>query len=215
MIVGCLVLVGMLLGSAPGAYALDPALDVSQYAHTAWTVRDGFSLGNIYAMAQTPDGLSLARHGIRIVSFRWRSHSSPGNHLQVSISLRRTSTPTRHPRWHSLDWDVCRPCNLEWRQADLAPGTWSHSLWHRCSRTGRERCGPARWAASGTTGRLCAIRNGSTQCYGEDGAFGRAVWALYEDSSGNLWAGAQSGLWRWKPGPPKRYADTDGAHRPE
>ena len=31
-------------------------LDVSQYAHTAWTVRDGFSLGNIYAMAQTPDG---------------------------------------------------------------------------------------------------------------------------------------------------------------
>ena len=31
-------------------------LEVSQYAHTAWTVRDGFSKGNIYAMAQTPDG---------------------------------------------------------------------------------------------------------------------------------------------------------------
>ena len=55
------------------------------------------------------------------------------------------------------------------------------------------------------TGRLCAIRSGSTQCYGEDGAFGRAVWALYEDSSGNLWAAAQSGLWRMKPGPPRRY----------
>ena len=38
------------------ALALDPSLDVTQYAHTAWTVRDGFSLGNIYAMAQTPDG---------------------------------------------------------------------------------------------------------------------------------------------------------------
>jgi ligand-binding sensor domain-containing protein len=38
------------------AFALDPSLDISQYAHTAWTVRDGFSLGNIYAMAQTPDG---------------------------------------------------------------------------------------------------------------------------------------------------------------
>ena len=25
-------------------------------AHTAWTVRDGFSLGNVFAMAQTPDG---------------------------------------------------------------------------------------------------------------------------------------------------------------
>ena len=32
------------------------------------------------------------------------------------------------------------------------------------------------------------------------------VWSLDEDSSGALWAGAESGLWRWKPGPPKRYA---------
>ncbi len=56
------------------------------------------------------------------------------------------------------------------------------------------------------TGRLCAIRNGRVQCYGEDGAFGSFVWSLGEDSSGTLWAGAESGLWRWKPGPPKRYA---------
>jgi ligand-binding sensor domain-containing protein len=46
----------LLIAWGPGAYGLDPALDVSQYAHTAWTVRDGFSRGNIYAMAQTPDG---------------------------------------------------------------------------------------------------------------------------------------------------------------
>ena len=36
--------------------ALDPSLEVSQYAQTAGKIRDGFSLGNIYAMAQTPDG---------------------------------------------------------------------------------------------------------------------------------------------------------------
>ena len=29
--------------------------------------------------------------------------------------------------------------------------------------------------------------------------------SLYEDSQGNLWAGAATGLWRWKPGPPKLY----------
>ena len=56
------------------------------------------------------------------------------------------------------------------------------------------------------TGRLCAIRSGRAQCYGQDGAFGTFVWSLYEDSSGTLWAGAESGLWRWKPGPPRRYA---------
>ena len=48
----------------------------------------------------------------------------------------------------------------------------------------------------GAQGRLCAIRSGNAQCYGEDGAFGSFVWSLGEDSSGALWAGAESGLWR-------------------
>src|SRR6516165_2873882 len=38
------------------AFALDPALDVSQYAHTAWKVREGFTRGQIVAIAQTRDG---------------------------------------------------------------------------------------------------------------------------------------------------------------
>jgi ligand-binding sensor domain-containing protein len=50
-----IAVLSFLLGSYP-VLALDPSLDVSQYAHTSWTVRDGFSLGNVYAMAQTPDG---------------------------------------------------------------------------------------------------------------------------------------------------------------
>ena len=41
---------------ASAATALDPSLEVSQYAHTSWTVRGGFSLGAVFAMAQTPDG---------------------------------------------------------------------------------------------------------------------------------------------------------------
>ena len=44
-----------LFGSPP-ALALDPSLEVSQYARTTWRVRNGFALGNIYAIAQTPDG---------------------------------------------------------------------------------------------------------------------------------------------------------------
>jgi len=55
-------------------------------------------------------------------------------------------------------------------------------------------------------GRLCAIRSGRAECYGQDGAFGMFVWSLGEDSSGALWAGAEFGVWRWKPGPPRLYA---------
>src|SRR5947209_50071 len=38
------------------AFALDPALDMSQYAHTAWKIREGFSKGRVTSFAQTPDG---------------------------------------------------------------------------------------------------------------------------------------------------------------
>ena len=41
---------------SPPALALDPSLDISQYAHTAWTFRNGFLNGAVYAIAQTPDG---------------------------------------------------------------------------------------------------------------------------------------------------------------
>src|ERR1035438_1205591 len=55
------------------------------------------------------------------------------------------------------------------------------------------------------TGRLCTIRAGKGECFGQDGSLGRGVLCLYEGRKGNLWAGAFSGLWLWKPRPPKRY----------
>src|SRR5271165_2619900 len=45
----------LLVGSPP-VLALDPSLDISQYAHTAWTFRNGFLNGAVYTIAQTPDG---------------------------------------------------------------------------------------------------------------------------------------------------------------
>ena len=109
------------LAWCPPALALNAALDVSQYAHTAWTTRDGFSLGNIYAIAQTPDGylwfggeLGLARFdGVRGLPVR-RCHVTRGwvvarlarSGLDASLAtrsrhswgrgqLRTVSTPTR------------------------------------------------------------------------------------------------------------------------
>src|SRR6185312_8672436 len=50
------VLACILLACCPSAFALNPSLDVSQYAHTSWKIRDGFTKGAINAIAQTPDG---------------------------------------------------------------------------------------------------------------------------------------------------------------
>src|SRR5688572_24873781 len=46
----------MVLLCPPPVRALDPSLDITQYAHLAWTFRNGFSNGAVYAIAQTADG---------------------------------------------------------------------------------------------------------------------------------------------------------------
>src|SRR5262249_22061100 len=44
--------IAVMLLMCPGTFALD----LSQYAHTPWKVRDGFVKGAISSIAQTPDG---------------------------------------------------------------------------------------------------------------------------------------------------------------
>ena len=183
------------------AFALNPAADISQYAHTTWTVRDGFTKGNIYAMTQTPDGylwlgteFGLLRFdGVR--SIPWEPPA--GQHLPDKAITALLVTRDR----------------TLWIGTAVGLATWSGGKLTEHPELGQQfvaslfedRDGTV-WAGTlANPGRLCALRSGSAQCYGEDGAFGRAVWALYEDSSGTLWAGAQSGLWRMKPGPARQY----------
>ena len=74
----------VLLGTCP-ALALDPSLDVSQYAHTAWNARDGFPVGAIFAMAQTPDGYLWL--GSEFGLFRSMVFTrSSGSHARVKVS---------------------------------------------------------------------------------------------------------------------------------
>src|SRR5579863_1921004 len=44
------------LFAVPSAFALNPSLDVSLYAHTPWKIREGSFKGVIVAIAQTLDG---------------------------------------------------------------------------------------------------------------------------------------------------------------
>jgi ligand-binding sensor domain-containing protein len=51
-----LLALAILLAFCSCAFALDPSLDINQYAHTAWKIREGFSKGRVTSFAQTPDG---------------------------------------------------------------------------------------------------------------------------------------------------------------
>jgi hypothetical protein len=45
------VVLTVLAALCPCAFALNPSLDISQYAHHAWTIREGFFKGIILSIA--------------------------------------------------------------------------------------------------------------------------------------------------------------------
>ena len=194
-----------LLGGCLRLFALNPSLAISQYAHTSWTVRDGFSLGNVYAMAQTPDGYLWLGSEFGLFRFdgvsfvRWQppdGEQLPARNIYSLVAARDGTLwigtfaglaswhDGRLTRFHELD-RVMVTSLLEDRHGTVWVG-----------------------GMSDHGGHLCAVRGGRGTCSGGDGLFGmfgRFVWSIHEDAAGTLWVGADSGLWRWAPGAPKRY----------
>ena len=131
----------ILLACSACAFGLDRSLDVSQYAHTAWKIRDGFTKGTIFSMAQTPDGYLWLGTEFGLVRFDgaravpWQPPAGeqlPSKWIQASFGCARR---------HSLDCHREGACQLEGRQADRIirklPGP---SLLH-CWKIPKERFG--------------------------------------------------------------------------
>ena len=197
-----LVCAFLLLACCPAAFALNPSLDVSQYAHTSWQIRDGFPKGQISAIAQTPDGylwlgteFGLFRFdGLKNVQWRPPANQVLPSNFIFSLLVSRDGTL----------WIGTISGLASWKDGKVTqyPELADRNIFKLLE----DREGTI-WVSGGSVagGRLCAIRSGSVQCFG-DGNLGRAVFNLYEDSKGNLWAGVKDGLWRWKPGPPQFFS---------
>ncbi|MGA9964276.1 MAG: PAS domain S-box protein, partial [Terriglobales bacterium] len=199
------VWLALLLACSACAFALDPSLDISQYAHTAWKIREGFTKGTIFSMAQTPDGylwlgteFGLVRFdGVRAIPWQPPDGEQLPSTWIKSLLVARDGT-----LWVGTEKGLA-----SWKDGKLTKypevaGQAVSSLLQDVEGT--------LWFGIRDPGRLCAVRAGKTQCYGA-GSFGWSVTALYEDHKGNLWASAQTGLWRWAPGPPNQFQLPDRA----
>ena len=200
------ILLYVFVASCYSGFGLNPTLDISQYALTAWTIQDGFSVGAIFAMAQTPDGYLWL--GSEFGLFRFDGVHAVPWHPPAGQQFSDKPYALLVTRDGTL-WIGTFTGLVSWNGSKLTHypelgKTFVTSLLE--DREGTVWVGTLFDSPGTHAGRLCAIRSGHAHCYGYDGAFGSFVWSLGEDSSGALWAGAESGLWRWKPGPPKRYA---------
>ncbi len=183
-------------------FALDPSLDVSQYAHSAWFFRNGFLNGAVYAMTQTPDGYLWL--GTQSGVFRFDGARAVPLALPPGQQLPSTAVTSLLAARDGTLWIGTFDGLASWKDGRL---TEYPALAQRSVIALIEDRDGTMWAGGfgGPTGKLCAIRGGRTTCFGEDGRLGAVVTSLYEDSDGRLWVAAATGLWRWNPGPPTRF----------
>jgi signal transduction histidine kinase/ligand-binding sensor domain-containing protein len=196
---------GLLTLICPCALALNPALDVGEYAHTAWKVRDGFVKGTIGSIAQTPDGylwlgteFGLLRFdGVRAVPWQ----PPLGQQQLPSNSVFSLLTARDGTLWIGTSQGLA-----SWKDGKLTQYPELAGQWVRAPML--EDSEGTIWVGGvgfPPPAKLCAIHQGSVHCYGEDGGFVNGIRSVYEDRGRNLWVGVRDGLWRWKPGPPEFY----------
>ena len=195
---------GLLLAWCPRVSALDPSLNISQYAHTSWKVSDGFTRGMIESIAQTPDGylwlgteFGLFRFdGVRAVPWQPPAGEKLPNDIINTLLVTRDGT-----LWIGTDKGLA-----SWKNGRLTD--YREVKGYDIASLVEDRDGTV-WAGEWglqSPEELCSIRAATVQCFGADGSLGLGAMRLYEDRKGNLWVGTTGGFWHWRPGPPKFYA---------
>ena len=183
------------------ANALDPDRRISQYAHTAWRVRDGVFTGTPTSIAQTADGyMWIGTQGglLRFDGVRFVPWTSPvGEHLPSSavISLLGAKDGSL---WIGTDAGLA-----QWKNGNLInfPETAG-----RVNSIYEDHAGTI-WIARSRTrvGGVCQVVASVVKCYGSNDGLPPYAETLIEDNSGYLWIGSSSRLVRWKPGSSVSY----------
>jgi signal transduction histidine kinase/ligand-binding sensor domain-containing protein len=180
---------------SPRMAALDPHTLISQYAHTAWRIQDGF-IGPANDITQTTDGYiwiatlnGLYRFdGVRFTQWKWTDKQhAPGGSIYHLLGARDgslwigTTTGLSHLKDGRLTIYTPSPDS---------PGISKILEDH----TGRILV--TRYRVNGM-GSLCWAKESTLACYGKkEGNPTRYGFGMAEDNSGNIWFGGDM-LCRW------------------
>ena len=197
------VWLAILLASHTCALALNPSLDISQYAHTHWKTRESFVRGPVNSVAQTPDGYLWLGTSFGLLRFDGTQARSwpPSNENHIFRGVSQLLVARDGTLWIGTGKGLA-----SWKDGKLSQYPEMAGL--SISSLIQDSEGTV-WVGSHERGRLCTIRDGKINC-DEPGGFGGSISTLYEDHKGNLWVSARSGLWRWSPGPPDHYVLSGG-----
>lgn len=180
---------------ATSARAVDPRTRISQYAHTAWRVRDGFFNGSPNAIGQTRDGylwigtqVGLARFdGVQFTP--WVPPDGKSLPSSQIVSL-----------WGARDGSLWIGTGLglaQWKNGDLINFPETSGRINSIFEDSKGVIWTSR--TRNREGGVCRVAEAKALCYGPKEGGPSAAEALVGDREGNLWIGATEKLIRWKP----------------
>jgi signal transduction histidine kinase/ligand-binding sensor domain-containing protein len=191
------IFAALLFGTGP-AVALDPAMRVSQYAHTAWHMQDGVFGGAPHAVTQTADGYiwigtetGLVRFdGVRSVPWEPPDKKSAisaiysllgGRDGTLWIGSAGGLTALKNDRL--IDFPNARG------RINTIIEDHAGTVWVARSRTRADHAGG-----------ICQVAGERLRCFGNSGGMSLpTAGPLVEDRLGNLWIGSSTELLRWSP----------------
>ncbi len=187
--------------ACPSVRAVDPDRRISQYAHTAWRVRDGVFPGAPSAITQTTDGYVwigtlnglLRFDGVRFV--RWAPPT--GEHLPTTAVISLLGA-TDGSLWIGTAGGLA-----QWKNGNLSnfPETAG-----RVNALYEDREGTVWMVRSRTrAGALCKVTVSVSKCYAPKDGVPPYAGILTGDRFGYLWIGTSTALVRWKPGSSTTY----------
>ena len=191
----------MLLCGFPAALALNPDLRISQYAHTAWRVRDGTFPGAPSSIAQTTDGYMwigtfaglLRFDGVRFVPFV----PPAGKHLPNPAVMSLLGA-TDGSLWIGTASGLA-----QWKNEQLFTFP---EIAGRVNSIYEDHEGTI-WITRSRTeaGGVCKVAAAVATCYAPKDGVPPHAQSLIEDNLGFFLIGHSTGIVRWKPGSSTSY----------
>src|SRR5262245_16709686 len=189
------------------AWAVDPTRLISQYAHTAWRVQDGFFRGSPYTFVQTEDGylwIGTDSGVVRFDGMRFVPWDSERDRQLPNSEIVQLLAPRDGGLWIATLGGLSRWKERQLTNYSVGPGGATAMLEDR-----RGTIWIARRVANAAGQVLCQWAEPEPRCLGPaDGVPSLGVvQALIEDRVGNLWIGGDTSLVRWS-------ASSHTAYRP-